>query len=354
MSQQQVIALDAMGGDFGPSVVVPAAALALKELGARVNFIFYGDESQIRSYLDKEPTLKDVARIHHTDKKISGEDKPSLAVRNSKDTSMRLAIEALKNGEAQSIVSAGNTGALMALSKMVLKCLPGIHRPAIASVFPTETSDTVMLDLGANLSCDEEMLVQFSVLGALYARAVKGIETPSVGLLNIGTEDMKGHDELRGAAAILSHIKFPGRYHGFVEGNDITKGTVDVVVTDGFTGNVALKVAEGVGSLTRHFLRNAFKSTPFAILGALLASRALKRMKQRVDPRFYNGGMFLGLNGICVKSHGGMDAYGFSRAILVAANLVEEGYNERVAKEIALVMEQESFVSAHHTVEAHS
>ncbi|MCB9989248.1 MAG: phosphate acyltransferase PlsX [Rhodospirillales bacterium] len=346
MSKPQIMALDAMGGDFGPAVVVPAAALAVKKLGANVHFLFYGDENEINRFLGKYPRLKALSTIHHTDKKISSADKPSAAVRASKDTSMRLAIEAVKDGQAQSVVSAGNTGALMALSKMILKCLPGIDRPAIASVLPTEGRDTVMLDLGANLVCDEEMLVQFAVLGAVYARAVSGIERPSVGLLNIGTEDMKGHDEIRAAAGILSGIDFPGSYHGFVEGNDIAKGTVDVVVTDGFTGNVALKVAEGVGSLTRHFLRDAFKSSPLAMLGAMLASGALKRMKKRVDPRFYNGGMFLGLDGICVKSHGGMDEYGFYRAIRVAYNLVEQGYNKRVATEISHVMEQETEISA--------
>ncbi|MCB1557092.1 MAG: phosphate acyltransferase PlsX [Alphaproteobacteria bacterium] len=345
MSDIQTIALDAMGGDFGPSVVVPAAGLARKELGAAVRFLFFGDETRIAPYLEADPALRAVSTIHHTDKIVSGADKPSVAIRSSKGTSMRLALEAVRDGAAQSVVSGGNTGALMALSKMVLKCLPGIHRPAIASIIPTESRDSVMLDLGANLVCDEEMLVQFAILGAVYARAVSGIESPTVGLLNIGTEEMKGHDEIRNAAAILSSVKFPGRYHGFVEGNDIPKGTVDVVVTDGFTGNVALKVAEGVANLSGHLLRGALKSNPLAMCGALLASGALRRMKQRFDPRFYNGGMFLGLDGICVKSHGCMDVYGFSRAILVAAHLVEQGYNKRVADEIAHVMEQESFVS---------
>lgn len=343
-SYNQTIALDAMGGDFGPEVIVPAASMALSELGGGVKFILFGDEVKIRRFLDKDEALKAVSEIRHTDQLITNEEKPSAALRR-KDTSMRMAIDTVKSGEAQSIVSAGNTGALMATAKMVLKCLPGIHRPAIASVFPTKKNDTVMLDLGANLTCDASALVQFAVLGAVYARVVKNWNNPSVGLLNIGTEETKGPAQLREAASILSNVDFPGHFCGFVEGNDITNGTVNVVVTDGFTGNVALKVAEGVGDLTGHFLKEAFLSSLLSRFAALLAFGALKRLKKRVDPRFYNGGMFLGLNGICVKSHGGMDVYGFSRAILVAANLVEQGYNKRVAYEIEQLTGQEEFFS---------
>lgn len=340
MPEIQTIALDAMGGDYGPDAVVPAAALALKEFGEGLRFLFFGDEARIRPLIDKLPELASVSEIIHTDQMISSDEKPSVALRTGKESSMRLAIDAVKDGRAQGVVSAGNTGALMALAKLVLRCLPGIQRPAIASVIPTLRGDTAMLDLGANITCDEEMLVQFAVLGAVYARAVRGIENPTVGLLNVGTEDVKGNDQVRAAAAILAEVDFPGTFYGFVEGNDIPMGTVDVVVTDGFTGNVALKVAEGVGSLTGHFLKDAFQSSIFAKIGALFASRALLRLKKRVDPRFYNGGMFLGLDGICVKSHGGMDAYGFSRAILVAARLTLNGYNQRVAEEIEQIMGQ--------------
>jgi phosphate acyltransferase len=202
-----------------------------------------------------------------------------------------------------------------------------------------------MLDLGANLSCDPEMLVQFAVLGSVYARTVRGIERPTVGLLNVGSEDMKGHDELRETAAILSNVKFPGRFYGFIEGNDIPMGTTDVVVTDGFTGNVALKVAEGVGKLTGSFIKQAFKSSPLAMIGAVFAFGALRRLKHRVDPRLYNGGMFLGINGVCVKSHGSSDAVGFANAILVAAALVRNKFNDKVAAEIESVMGQESFIT---------
>ena len=340
MPDFHTIALDAMGGDYGPSVIVPAAALALRQ-SATLRFIFCGDEAKIKPLLAKEPGLQAVSEIIHTDKVVSSDEKPSAALRNGKNSSMRLAIEAVRDGRAEGIVSAGNTGALMATAKLLLRCLPGIDRPAIASVMPTMKGETVMLDLGANIDCDASMLVQFAVLGAVYARTVKGIENPSVSLLNVGTEDMKGNDRVREAAAILSKVDFPGTFAGFVEGNDIPEGTVDVVVTDGFTGNVALKVMEGVGKLTSKFLKDSLKSTYFAMLGALLAGWALKQLKARVDARTYNGGMFLGLNGICVKSHGSMDAYGFSRAILVAANLVRNGYNDRVAAEIRQIMDHD-------------
>ena len=345
MTHSQTIALDAMGGDFGPDVIVPGAAAALGKIeGAR--FLFFGDAAKIAPVLDKYPALKAASEIIHTDKKISGSDKPSAAIRASKDTSMRLAIEAVRDGKADSVVSAGNTGALMALSKMILKTLPGIERPAIASIFPTMGNPTVMLDLGANLECDSNVLVQFAILGAVYARVVMNIEVPTVGLLNVGTEDMKGHEEVRGAAAILSSIQFKGKYHGFIEGNDITKGTVDVVVTDGFTGTVALKTAEGVGKLTSRFLKDAFKSSPLAMLGYVLASGAMNKVKKRMDPARYNGGMFLGLNGVAVKSHGGSDVVGTENAILVAANLVQNGFNRRVANEMGRVMDQEAVLAA--------
>ncbi|HPF78259.1 MAG TPA: phosphate acyltransferase PlsX [Alphaproteobacteria bacterium] len=344
MTYRQIIALDAMGGDFGPSVTIPGAANALKKL-KETKFLLFGDQRQINPLLENHPNLKKHSEVCHTDLAISSTDKPSTALRNGKGSSMRLAIEAVRDGAAHGVVSAGNTGALMVMSKLLLKSLPGISRPAIASVMPTMTGKVVMLDLGANLVCDAEVLTQFAVLGAVYARVVQGIPTPTVGLLNVGTEEMKGHEEIRAAAAILSSVKFPGRYYGFIEGNDITKGTVDVVVTDGFTGNVALKTAEGVGKLTKQFLTDAFKSSPLSLLGYLLSMRAMKKMKDKVDPRKYNGGMFLGVNGICVKSHGGSDILGTENAILVAADLITNGFNKRVADEIESLMSQESFVS---------
>jgi glycerol-3-phosphate acyltransferase PlsX len=237
------------------------------------------------------------------------------------------------------------------MAKMVLKCLPGIERPAIASLLPTVDKEIVMLDLGANLECNTEMLVQFAILGSVYARIVRGHDQPSVGLLNIGSEDAKGHEEIREAAAILQRLQFPGRYAGFVEGNDIPMGIVDVVVTDGFTGNVALKTAEGVSKLISTLLKRKLKASPIAMLGALLASGALKKLKNEMDPRLYNGGMFLGLDGVCVKSHGGMDALGFSCAILHAAEIADKNFNIRVAAEIAEVMEQEQKIKSELVVE---
>jgi glycerol-3-phosphate acyltransferase PlsX len=344
MSQNYIIALDAMGGDYGPSVVIPAAEMALKKL-THIRFLLVGDEAQIRKEMESTPLLRSASEIIHTDKVIPNDMKASVALRAGRDSSLRLAIDAVKEGRAHGVVSGGNTGALMATAKMVLKCLPGINRPAIASVFPTVRGDTVMLDLGANLQCDAEILVQFAVLGTVFARITNNVKHPTVGLLNVGSEDMKGHDQVRKAAAVLSNVNIPGHYYGFIEGNDIPAGTTDVVVTDGFTGNIALKVAEGVGSMTSQLLREALGSSLISRLGALLAYGALKRMKNRVDHRRYNGGMFLGLNGVCVKSHGGMDAFGFSHAIEVAANLVEHDYNSRVAAEIEQLMGQESFIN---------
>lgn len=344
LSGSVTIALDVMGGDHGPSAVIPGAALALKDR-PDLKFILVGDEKLIAPLLERYPSLKPVSTILHTDKAVLSDDKPAQALRNGRDSSMRLAINAVNDGRAQCIVSGGNTGALMAMAKMVLKCLPGIQRPAIASVFPTRRGETTVLDLGANLECDAEMLVQFAVLGSVYSRVVRGKDVPTVGILNVGSEDMKGHEELRNAAAILQQVKFPGTYYGFVEGNDIPAGTVDVIVTDGFTGNVALKVAEGVGKLTSHMLKDALKSSPLSIIGAALAYGALKTAKKRMDPRLYNGGMFLGLNGVCVKSHGSMDEVGIGNAIKVAADMVSSSFNSRVAQEIQQVMSQESFVT---------
>lgn len=345
MTNKMKIAIDAMGGDFGPEVLIPACADALKK-NSQLEFLIFGDEKVINPVLSRFENLKSKSTITHTDIKIASTDKPSVALRQGKGSSMRLAIEAVKNGAADGIVSAGNTGALMVMSKMLLKCLPGITRPAIASVLPNQKASSVMLDLGANLVCDAEVLTQFAVLGAVYAKVVRGIQDPTVGLLNVGTEEMKGHEEIRAAAAILSQVKFPGRYIGFVEGDDITKGTTDVIVTDGFSGNIALKTAEGVGKLSKHFLTDAFKSSPLAMLGYLLARGSINRMKDKIDPRRYNGGMFLGVNGICVKSHGGSDVLGTTNAILVAADLIKNGFNQKVAEEIERLMSQESFVSA--------
>lgn len=344
MSHSLIVALDAMGGDFGPPVTIPAADLALKK-NPQLRFLMFGREADIAAELQNHKDLEARSEIHHTDRVIGMDEKPSNAIRTGRDSSMRLAIESVKKEKAHAVVSGGNTGALMAFAKMVLKTLPGIDRPAIASVFPTKGRDTVMLDLGANLHCDAEILVQFALMGAVFARVVLEVERPTVGLLNIGSEEMKGHESLRIASSVLSQADFPGEYIGFVEGNDITSGTIDVVVTDGFTGNVALKVAEGVGELTRHIMRDAFRSSLMGKLGALMATGALNKARARLDPRTHNGGLFLGLNGICVKSHGGMDAFGLSHAIEVAANIAGNQFNQKVTQDLGHLLAQESLVS---------
>ncbi len=341
MSDQNVIiSLDAMGGDVGPEAVVSGAALALKEQ-PEMRFLIFGDQKVIDPILARCADLKAVSEVIHTDKRILNDDKPSVALRASKGSSLRLAIEAVKEGKAQAVVSAGNTGALMAISKIVMKTVPGIYRPALASMFPNVVDRTVMLDLGANVLVDAETLVQFAVMGTVFAKINKGVENPTVGLLNVGTEETKGPDHVRDAAALLKEIDFPGKYIGFVEGTDITTGEVDVIVSDGYAGNIALKAGEGVGVLSRYYFKKFLKSDPLSMVGSLLSSFALKRLRNRIDPRRYNGGVFLGLNGVCVKSHGGCDAYAFSRAVLLAGNMVAQGYVEQVTKEITQLMDRE-------------
>ncbi len=343
-SNSRTIALDAMGGDHAPGSVVAGAAQVLKKY-PNTRFLIFGDENRVRPILSKFKALESASSVRHTDKFIRDDEKPSAALRSGKDSSMRLAIEAVEKGEADAVVSGGNTGALMAMAKIILRPLPGIHRPAIASVFPGIKGETIMLDLGANVLVDAENLVQFAVLGAVFAKAHKGVTTPSVGLLNVGSEETKGPDHVRGAAALLAKVEFPGKYHGFVEGDDITKGIVDVVVTDGYAGNIALKAAEGVGKMTGHFFKEALRSDPLSLLGGALAFMALRRFKKKVDPRVYNGGVFLGLNGICVKSHGGSDALGFASALTLAVEMVKDGYIAQVAQEISHLMSQETFLA---------
>jgi phosphate acyltransferase len=300
----------------------------------------------VRPLLGAWPALARHVELHHTPDRVESDAKPSQALRQGRHSSMRLAIEAVKEGEAEAMVSAGNTGALMAIAKFVLKTLPGIDRPAIASLMPTRRGETVILDLGANAECDAGNLVEFAVMGEVFARAVRDIAEPTVGLLNIGSEELKGDSTVRAAAAMLRGSSLPIGFYGFVEGNDITAGTVDVVVTDGFTGNVTLKVIEGTADLISHFLRQAFTSSLAARCGYLLAKPALNRLRQRVDPRRYNGAMFLGLNGIVVKSHGGTDALGFANAIGVAVDLVQRGTNQRITAELHR-LEQESLRDRH-------
>ena len=327
-----IIALDAMGGDGAPDVIVSGADLARTRY-PDVEYLFYGDEAVVAPLVRKHKELDAISVVHHTDVVISGEDKPSMALRKGRGSSMGLAIDAVKKGNATGVVSAGNTGALMAMAKLALRTLPGITRPAIATVLPTTVSECVMLDLGANIQCDERNLVEFSIMGEVFARTVLGLPKPTIGLLNVGEEDLKGHEALRQAAATLREIDLPIEFYGFVEGDAVWAGAVDVVVTDGFTGNVALKTAEGIAKMYTSFISNAFRSSLLARLGYLLSYRAINMVRVKVDPRRYNGAMLLGLNGIVIKSHGGTDAFGFSNAIGVAVDMIKGGFNERITEE---------------------
>ena len=323
-----------MGGDRAPDMVLKGASIALQRF-PQVEFLIYGVESRIRPVLAKLPRLAQRAKVLHTDDVVTGDAKPSLALRTGRRSSMRLAIDAVADGEAHCIVSAGNTGALMAMAKFALKMLPGIDRPAMASFFPTQRGECVMLDLGANIECDADNLVQFALMGDVFARTVLGLLAPTVGLLNVGSEDMKGHEEVRTAAARLRSAGLPIRFHGFIEGNDIAAGTVDVIVTDGFTGNVALKTAEGTARLFSEFLRAAFKHSLSARIGYGFAASALKKLRERLDPRRYNGAVFLGLQGIAVKSHGSADALGFANAIGVAVDMKVNGFLDKIRDGVA-------------------
>jgi glycerol-3-phosphate acyltransferase PlsX len=333
LSGRLTIALDAMGGDHAPAVVLKGANIA-RQRHPEASFLLVGREAEIRPQLDKLKKLAEVATIIHADDVVAAEDKPSIALRQGRKSSMRLAINAVAEGKAAGVVSAGNTGALMGMAKFVLKTLPGVDRPAIASFFPTMKGETVMLDLGANVECDARNLIDFAIMGRAFARTVLGVPEPTYGLLNVGSEDLKGHDALREARETLASGLVPG-FHGFVEGDDITKGTVDVVVTDGFTGNIALKAAEGTAKLMAEYLRRTFRSSMMAGLGYVLARGALKKLRKRMDPRRYNGAVFLGLNAIAVKSHGGTDALGFAHACSVAIDMVKHRLIEKIRADYA-------------------
>jgi len=330
---QLPIALDAMGGDNAPASVLHGAEMALIRHPG-VKFLIFGNEPQLAPIINSIPALKAASHIVHTEHKIAGDDKPSHAVRRGRNSSMWMAIESVKDGRACAIVSGGNTGALMAMSKIILRTLPGVSRPAIAGLLPTRRGECVMLDLGANVEACAQDLYRFAVMGDAFARAVLGLSKPRIGLLNVGSEDLKGHDEVKEASELLKNSAIELNFHGFIEGNDITAGTVDVVVTDGFTGNIALKTAEGVARLLRNYLKDAFNSSPVAQLGGLLAYGALAGVKDKIDDRKRNGAMFLGLNGIAVKSHGGADAFSFCNAVSVAVELVAHHINTRIMQEL--------------------
>jgi len=335
MGDPVTIALDAMGGDHGPSVVIPAAAIALIR-HPQMRFVLVGDAALIEPELEAHKALAKKAEIIHTDVAVAMDAKPSQALRRGRyRSSMWLSLEAVKDGRADAAVSAGNTGALMVMAKFCLKTLEGVDRPAIAAIWPTVESECIVLDVGANVGADSRQLVEFALMGAGMARALFGMERPSVGLLNIGVEEVKGVDEIRKAAAVLKEAPLPIRYHGFVEGDDVGRGAVDVVVTNGFTGNIALKTAEGTAKQIGEYLRAAMGRSILARMGAFLAQGAFRALKEKMDPRQLNGGIFLGLNGIVVKSHGGTDATGFASAIDLAYDMASSDVVKRLASDVA-------------------
>jgi glycerol-3-phosphate acyltransferase PlsX len=318
------ISLDVMGGDHGASVVVPGAALAL-ERHPEIRFLLVGDEAAIRPLLEAHPALKEASEVRHAELSIAMDEKPSQAVRSGRGkSSMWRAIQAVRDGEADAVVSAGNTGALMAMAKICLKTMAQIERPAIAAMWPTLRGESVVLDVGATIGADAGHLVDMAIMGAAMARIVFDLERPSVGLLNVGTEEIKGIETVKEAARILREANLPNLdYRGFVEGDDLGKGTVDVVVTEGFTGNIALKTAEGTAKQIGEYLRSAMSRTLMAKIGYLFAKQAFDALKDKMDPRKVNGGVFLGLDGVVVKSHGGTDALGFASAIDVAYDMAQ-------------------------------
>ncbi|NBB71318.1 MAG: phosphate acyltransferase PlsX [Alphaproteobacteria bacterium] len=328
------LALDAMGGDAAPRMVVAGADRALDD-HPDVRFRLFGDGAILEPLLKGYPRLRARSELRHTDEVVADDAKPTTALRQARASSMRLAVDAVRQHEADAAVSAGNTGALMAMAKVLLRTLPGIDRPAIASVMPAAKRPVVILDLGANAECDATNLVQFALMGSVFARTVLGVEEPSVALLNIGTEALKGDDVVQQAANRLRAGELPIRFEGFVEGTGLMAGSVDVVVTDGFTGNVALKVAEGTARLIIDRFRDTLADSWAAKLGVLLARRSLGRLKAKLDPQRYNGAMFLGLGGVVVKSHGSADASGFANAINVAVDLVNGSANGRIGEELA-------------------
>ena len=334
MSTHRTIALDAMGGDYGASIVISGAALAL-ERHPELTFVIVGSKDKIEAELGSHPSLKERSRIVHTDKVIAMSDKPSQALRRGNGSSMWLAIEQVKNGAARVTVSAGNTGALMAMSKLILRPMSAIERPAIAALWPTVKAECIVLDVGANIGADARQLADFALMGAAMARALFHLEQPSVGLLNVGVEEIKGVEEVRQAHAWLKDVEgLPLDYRGFVEGDQIGQGVVDVVVVEGFAGNIALKTAEGTARQIGQYIRNAMQRTLMSRLGALLARGGFRVLRHKMDPRRVNGGTFLGLNGIVIKSHGGTDAVGFASAVDLGYEMAQSGVVERLANDL--------------------
>lgn len=327
------LSLDAMGGDNAPESVIKGASKAIEEI-PNLKFRIYGNKRTIPDLIARFPNLADNHVFIHADDVIENDEKPSNALRKGKNSSMYMAVHSVKLGEAHAVLSSGNTGALMALAKLQLRTLPGIDRPAIGGILPTEKGYSVMMDLGANVHCEAENLFEFAVMGNAFARAVLGIPSPKIGLLNVGAEKNKGSEAVKSALLLLQESGIDLNLHGFIEGDDISIGTTDVIVTDGFSGNVALKSIEGIAKFYTKTLKGELKKDVFSMFGAMLATPAFKRIKKKMDPRNYNGAMLLGLNGIVIKSHGSTDEIGFCNAIKVAYKLARNNINEHITREM--------------------
>ncbi len=334
MNDSIVIAIDAMGSDKGIEPIIDAACLS-KERHPDVNFVFYGDDKIINGFLEKNLKLKEVSKVINSSEIVSPEEKPSSALRKRKTTSMGMAIEAVSSGSASAVVSAGNTGALMAMSKIQLRTLVGISRPAMAATIPHKYGEFVMLDLGANIECSADNLVQFAVMGSEFAKVVLGRSNPRIGLLNVGTEHEKGKGYIQEAASVLKKSPLSKNFIGYIEGDSITKGLADVVVADGFSGNIALKTAEGVAKLCGEYIKLLFKNSFLAKIAYVLMRPSFVTLKEKLDPSNRNGAMFLGLNGVVVKSHGGADAQGFASAIDIAIDMVKGGAAKKIIANLA-------------------
>ncbi|MBR4931598.1 MAG: phosphate acyltransferase PlsX [Alphaproteobacteria bacterium] len=338
MSNTLVISIDAMGGDNAPEAVIEGVARVAKKDDS-VFFFLFGDEDKIKKLADINRLPDNRYKIHHTTDVIKGDAKPSIAIRSGRESSMWKAIMSVRNGYSKAVVSAGNTGALMAMSKICLGTLSGIDRPAIAGVMPALTGPIVALDLGANAECNSQNLVEFSIMGHVLYRVLFQAEKPTVGLLNIGSEETKGRDEIREAATVLKGLTDKVNFIGFVEGNDICAGKSNVVVSDGFSGNIALKTIEGTAKFITSTLKETVRKSFVGSLGFLIARPALNKLKKKIDPRMYNGAMFLGLNGISVKSHGGADAFAFSCAVEAAIRMARNDLCNKIKTELKHVMD---------------
>lgn len=319
-----------MGGDNAPGCVIEGVNFLSEDIKKDLFFLLYGDENKINKFLSKYPEVRKISKVIHTEVYISSEDKPSLAMRK-RDSSIRLAVEAVKSGEAQAAISAGNTGALMAISKVVLKTIPGIDRPALIQLIPNFLgTSTALLDMGANIDCDSTNLYQFAIMGSSFYKSVNNFKNPKIALLNVGSEEMKGNDAVKNASIMLKESHLKNNFFGYVEGDDIMKGLVEVIVTDGFTGNVALKTMEGASKFFATVMKEGFSHGILSRLGYLLASRGINKAKKKIDHKQHNGAMLVGLNGIVVKSHGNADKVSFANAIKNTVNLIKNKINDEI------------------------